>query len=102
MLFYCLSCCFTFHIFKSLWLPTFNQMFNAVKITADYFNDVTLLLFIGGAVLLTTLLAGAYPAFYITRFNPSTIFRGTVKFGGTSCFQELCLACSFLLPSSRL
>jgi putative ABC transport system permease protein len=74
-----------------LWLPMFNQMFNAVKITADYFNDVKLLLFIGGAVLLTTLLAGAYPAFYITRFNPSTIFRGTVKFGGTSLFSKIML-----------
>ena len=26
-----------------LWLPTFNQMFNAVKLTADYFNDPMLL-----------------------------------------------------------
>ena len=74
-----------------LWLPTFNQMFSAVKITADYFKDATLLLFIGGAILLTTLLAGAYPAFYITRFNPSTIFRGTVKFGGTNLFSRIML-----------
>ena len=74
-----------------MWFPTFNQMFSAVKLTADYFNDVNLLLFIGAAVLLTTLLAGAYPAFYITRFNPSTIFRGSVKFGGTSLFSRIML-----------
>ncbi|HET6767255.1 MAG TPA: ABC transporter permease, partial [Chitinophagaceae bacterium] len=78
-------------VLNRFWLPTFNQMFTAVKITADYFKDVTLLLFIGGAVLLTTLLAGAYPAFYITRFNPSTIFRGKVKFGGTSLFSRIML-----------
>src|SRR6185503_17288500 len=93
-----LECCFIVCVavllsvfLNRLWLPTFNQMFTAVKITADYFNDTTLLLFIGAAVLLTTILAGAYPAFYITRFNPSTIFRGSVKFGGTSLFSRIML-----------
>jgi ABC-type antimicrobial peptide transport system permease subunit len=78
-------------ILNRFWFPAFNEMFNGVKITADYFNDPILLLFIGGAVLLTTLLAGAYPAFYISRFNPSTIFRGTVKFGGTNLFSRIML-----------
>lgn len=78
-------------ILNRFWFPAFNEMFNGVKITADYFNDPSLLLFIGGAVLLTTLLAGAYPAFYISRFNPSTIFRGTVKFGGTNLFSRIML-----------
>lgn len=93
-----LECCFIVClavllsvVLNRFWLPTFNQMFTAVKITADYFRDAILLLFIGGAVLLTTLLAGAYPAFYISRFNPSTIFRGTVKFGGTSLFSRIML-----------
>ena len=93
-----LECCFIVCVavllsvfLNRLWLPTFNQMFNAVKITADYFNDSKLLLFIGAAILLTTMLAGAYPAFYITRFNPTTIFRGKVKFGGTSLFSRIML-----------
>jgi len=93
-----LECCFIVCLavllsafLNRLWLPMFNQMFSAVKITADYFNDAKLLLFIGGAVLLTTLLAGAYPAFYITRFNPTTIFRGTVKFGGNNLFSRIML-----------
>ncbi len=93
-----IECCFivlrvssAFTVLNCFWFPAFNQMFNGVKITADYFNDPNLLLFIGGAVLLTTLLAGAYPAFYISRFNPSTIFRGTVKFGGTNLFSRIML-----------
>lgn len=73
------------------WFPTFNQMFNGVKIVAHYFSDAGLLLFIGSAILLTTLLAGAYPAFYISRFNPSSIFRGTVKFGGKNLFSKIML-----------
>ena len=78
-------------VLNVFWLPTFNQMFGGVKVVADYFNDVPLLLFIIAAVLLTTLLAGFYPAFYITRFNPTSIFRGTVKFGGTNLFSRIML-----------
>jgi hypothetical protein len=93
-----LECCFIVCIavllsvvLNRFWLPTFNQMFNGVKVVADYFNDVSLLVFIGCAVLLTTLLAGAYPAFYISRFNPTSIFRGSVKFGGTNLFSRIML-----------
>jgi ABC-type antimicrobial peptide transport system permease subunit len=93
-----LECCFIVCLavllsvyLNRLWLPTFNQMFTAVKIEAHYFQDVNLLLFIGAAIILTTLLAGAYPAFYITRFNPSTIFRGSVKFGGNNLFSRIML-----------
>jgi ABC-type antimicrobial peptide transport system permease subunit len=74
-----------------LWFPAFNQMFNGVKLEAYYFHDVKLLVFIGITIIITTLLAGAYPAFYISRFNPSTIFRGTVKFGGTNLFSRIML-----------
>lgn len=78
-------------LLNKLWFPTFNSMFSGIKIEADYFTDIPLLLFLGFAVLLTTLMAGAYPAFYISRFNPSTIFRGTVKFGGNNLFSRLML-----------
>ncbi len=93
-----LECCFIVIIaallsvvLNAFWLPTFNQMFGAVKVVADYFNDLTLLLFIIAAVLLTTLIAGFYPAFYISRFNPTSIFRGSVKFGGTNLFSRIML-----------
>src|SRR5436190_425120 len=93
-----LECCFIVCLavllstfLNYLWFPTFNQMFKGVKIAADYLHDPSLLIFIGTAVLLTTFLAGAYPAFYISRFNPSAIFRGTVRFGGTNLFSRIML-----------
>jgi putative ABC transport system permease protein len=78
-------------VLNYFWFPAFNDMFTGLKITADYFNDISLLLFIAMAIIVTTLLAGAYPAFYITRFNPSTIFRGSVKFGGKNLFSRIML-----------
>ncbi|HKH62008.1 MAG TPA: FtsX-like permease family protein [Flavitalea sp.] len=78
-------------VFNSWWLPTFNKMFVFVDVQADYLHDYNLLLYLLVMFIATTLLAGAYPAFYISRFNPSTIFRGTVKFGGSNLFSRLML-----------
>ena len=78
-------------VFNYLWFPVFNQMFKGLKISADYFHDINLLLFLTLTFVGTTLLAGAYSAFYISRFNPSVIFRGTVKFGGKNLFSRIML-----------
>ena len=78
-------------LFNSWWLPVFNKMFVFVDVQADYLHDYNLLLYLLVIFTGTTLLAGAYPAFYVSRFHPSTIFRGTVKFGGSNLFSRLML-----------
>ncbi len=49
------------------------------------------MIIIGLLFLVVTLLAGAYPAFYISRFNATSIFRGSVKFGGSNLFSRVLL-----------
>lgn len=78
-------------VFNYWWFPAFNSMFEGLKISANYFHDIKLMTFLAVTLVGTTLLAGAYPAFYISRFNPSIIFRGTVKFGGTNLFSRIML-----------
>ena len=78
-------------LFNKWWLPAFNQMFRGVNVQANYLHDTKLLVFVACTLLGTTLLAGAYPAFYVSRFNAATIFRGTVKFGGSNLFSRLML-----------
>lgn len=78
-------------LFNMWWLPAFNNMFGDIKLQADYLHNSGLQLFILFTLLLTTLIAGAYPAFYISRFNPTAIFRGTVKFGGSNLFSRIML-----------
>lgn len=73
------------------WLPAFNRMFENIHIEANYLHDTALLAFMGAMLIITSLLAGAYPAFYISRFNPTNIFRGNVKFGGSNLFSRLML-----------
>ncbi len=78
-------------LFNQWWLPFFNSMFNGVHVEANYLHDSSLLIFLTVMLIVTSLLAGGYPAFYISRFNPSSIFRGNVKFGGSNLFSRLML-----------
>ena len=67
----------------------FNAMWKHLDVKITYLNNYPMLAFLVGTVVVTTLLAGAYPAFYISRFSPSGIFRGTLKFGGASIFSRI-------------
>ncbi len=78
-------------IINNFWLPKFNSMFNHVEVTAHYLSDYTLLAFLVVVFAGVSLLAGAYPAFYISRFNAANIFRGSVKFGGSNLFSRILL-----------
>lgn len=48
--------------------------------------------FLAGTVGIATLAAGAYPAFYISAFNPNKIFHGSVKFGGNNLVSKVLLS----------
>jgi putative ABC transport system permease protein len=78
-------------IINNFWIPTFNSMFNNLKVETNYLTDYTLLTSLGVILVIVTLLAGAYPAFYISRFNAANIFRGSIKFGGNNLFSRLLL-----------
>ncbi|MEZ4930924.1 MAG: FtsX-like permease family protein [Saprospiraceae bacterium] len=45
------------------WLPAYNQMWEGLDLKADYLHDNQLLVFMGGLILFTTIVAGSYPAF---------------------------------------
>jgi len=84
-------------IINNFWLPTFNAMFSFINVTAHYFTDYTLLAFLFVLLVGVTVLAGAYPAFYISRFNATRIFRGSVKFGGSNLFSRLLLGLQIVI-----
>jgi len=84
-------------VINNFWLPAFNAMFTFVNIEAHYFSDYTLLIFLGLILISVTLLAGAYPAFYISRFNATRIFRGSVKFGGSNLFSRVLLGLQIVI-----
>ncbi|PWT75191.1 MAG: hypothetical protein C5B59_09545, partial [Bacteroidetes bacterium] len=78
-------------LLNSWWLPTFNAMFRGIHVHADYVHDPILILFLGAMLVAATLMAGTYPALYISRFNPTSIFRGKIRFGGSNLLSRLLL-----------
>lgn len=66
------------------------------------FSDPNLWIYLPAMLLITGIASGAYPAFYISKFQVAGIFRGTVKFGTKNpltkiflCVQ-LIFACAFI------
>lgn len=81
--------------FETLW--NFNMDFQ--------FTDVSLWIYLPLVLLITSIASGIYPAFYISRFQATTILKGSVKFGQRNllskaflCFQ-LVFACVFVTMS---
>lgn len=83
-------------IASTLFLPWFNEI--ATKnLEIDLFNNVNLWVFFATLLVFITVASGAYPAFYISSFKPSVIFRGTEAMGNKSRFTGGLLVFQFAL-----
>lgn len=68
---------------------------NNIHLEPNYFDAPQFLLFLIGVLVFTGILAGSYPAFYISKFKPVTILKGKLKFGGTNYFTRILLGLQF-------
>lgn len=80
-----------------LLIPAFNDLWPELKLNPDYFGRPDFLIFMVGTLLATSLLAGFYPALYISKFQPTTILKGKQKFGGTNYFTRTLLCLQFAI-----
>jgi putative ABC transport system permease protein len=80
-----------------LLIPAFNSLWPYMKLTTNYFGKPDFLFVMIGILFFTGLLAGSYPAFYISKFQPTAILKGKLKFGGTNAFTRVLLALQFAI-----
>lgn len=66
----------------SFLLPSFNQLWPYMKLEANYFEKPEFLMVIIGVLFFAGLVAGSYPAFYVSKFQPTAILKGKQQFGG--------------------
>ena len=67
-------------------------------LSLNIFNDPSLLLMIVGLVLVIGLTSGAYPAFYLTRFKPVEVLKGSKRLGGKrSIFRNSLVVLQFAI-----
>ena len=91
-------------ILAELLLPTFNTLFEKELNLSYTFTQLGILL---GLILLITALAGAYPAFYLSRMRPINVLKGplSIRFGKQGLRKGLVgfqFFISFLLISATL
>jgi putative ABC transport system permease protein len=74
-----------------------NIMWDYMRLTEHYLDNPRFFIFAVATLIFTALLAGGYPAFYISKFEPISILKGKLKFGGTNNFTRLLLFGQFMI-----
>jgi heme/copper-type cytochrome/quinol oxidase subunit 1 len=65
------------------WLvPAYDSLWPWLELKLSYTENAGFILFLVGLLVATAIIAGSYPSFYITSYEPVSILKGTAKFGG--------------------
>ncbi|MFD2573033.1 ABC transporter permease [Spirosoma soli] len=82
--------------FTQLSLPFFNGI-SGKSLNLSYLFDTQLVLLYVGLLIMTALLAGSYPAFILSRFNPARVLYGRVGFQGKNYLSQGLVVVQFAL-----
>jgi ABC-type antimicrobial peptide transport system permease subunit len=83
--------------FADFLIQGWNYLWEYMQLKAHYVDSPGFLLFLTGVLFCTGILAGSYPAFYISKFEPISILKGKLKFGGTNFFTRILLGLQFAI-----
>jgi len=72
-------------------IASWNALWPEIKISSHYTDAPKVLTFLIVILLATGLVAGSYPAFYISNFEPVSILKGKTRFAGTNYFTRTLL-----------
>lgn len=85
------------------WLvPQYSDMWPNMDLLMTLTENPGLVIFLVGVLLVTALLAGGYPAIFVSKYRPVTILRGTLKVGSSSLFSKILLSLQFMISVMAL
>jgi hypothetical protein len=61
-----------------IFVPVHDNMWTYFELTLDYSENIGLLAFLAGLLFFVGIVAGAYPAFYISAYHPVALLRGEI------------------------
>lgn len=80
------------------WLvPAYDNMWAWLELDLSYMENASFLFFLMALLMVTAIVAGSYPALYITSFEPVSILKGKARFGGTNWFTRILLGGQFVI-----
>lgn len=87
----------------SLWLvDKYNGMWSNLDIQVTLLNNPGMLIFLVATLIGTALLAGGYPAIFVSRYKPVAILRGTLRVGSSSVLSKVLLGFQMLISVMAL
>ena len=89
-------------VFGEVLLSAWNALWENMKLESHYFDRPAFFVFLVSVLAFTGLMAGSYPAFYISNFEPVSILKGTLKFGGTNIFTRVLLALQYAISLTAI
>lgn len=85
------------------WLiDAYSDMWEYMTLKMNLSDGIGIWIFLVIMLLVTGIAAGAYPAFYVSRFNPIIVLKGNVKFSGGGLFSKILLVLQFVLAISGI
>jgi ABC-type antimicrobial peptide transport system permease subunit len=93
----CFMALITGLLIAEILVPAYNSLWPGIKLTLSYTDNIMFFAFLVILLLFTAIIAGTYPAFYITSFKPVAILKGKTKFGGTNWFTRTLLTFQFAI-----
>lgn len=85
-----------------LFTPQFNHLTGKTFTIGHILNGPTLLI-IGGVIIFVTLLAGSYPALFVSSFEPAIVLKGKFAFRkGSTIFRQFLTTLQFIVAVTLL
>jgi putative ABC transport system permease protein len=71
-----------------IFAPAYSSLWPNLDLEISYADNLPLFGFLGGLLLLTSLIAGGYPAYYISGFSPVNVLKGRQQLIGLNRFSK--------------